>query len=154
MRKFIGLLLGAWLVALGAMHAVAAERSEAALDSRTSQIASELRCLVCQNETIADSQASLAADLRNEIKEMLKQGKSEQEIKDYMVQRYGDFVLYRPPVKSTTLFLWVGPLVFLVAGLIVVFIVVRKRPAAAVQLSEAEHEAAARLLEGSESKRT
>ena len=154
MRKFFGVLLGAWLLVFGAGHALAADRSEASLDYRTAQIAEELRCLVCQNQTIADSHADLAIDLKNQIKEMLRQGKTEDEIKAYMVQRYGDFVLYRPPVKSTTLFLWLGPVIFLLVALLVVFVVVRKRPAAAVQLSEAEHDAAARLLDGSESKRT
>jgi cytochrome c-type biogenesis protein CcmH len=154
MRKFLGVLLGAWLLAVGAPSLHGADRTEEALDYRTAQIANELRCLVCQNQTIADSHADLAVDLKNEIKRMLKEGKSEEEIKAYMVQRYGDFVLYRPPVKSTTLLLWAGPLVFLVVALVVVFLVVRKRPTAAVQLSEAEHDAAARLLEGSESKRT
>jgi cytochrome c-type biogenesis protein CcmH len=154
MRELMSVLLGGLLLWCGPMQAIAAERSEASLEYRTNEIASELRCLVCQNQSIADSHAGLAIDLKNEIRELLKQGKTEDEIKAYMVQRYGDFVLYKPPVKSSTLFLWLGPLVFLLAALLVVFFVVRKRPAAAVQLSETEHEAAARLLEGSESKRT
>lgn len=154
MRKSMVVLLGVWLLLFGSLCAQAADRTEEALDYRTAQIAGELRCLVCQNQTIADSHADLAVDLKNEIKKMLKEGKSEEEIKAYMVQRYGDFVLYKPPVKSTTLLLWAGPLVFLVVALVVVFLVVRKRPTAAVQLSQAEHDAAARLLEGSESKRT
>ena len=154
LREFVGILLGAWLLVACPLQSLAVERSEAALDVRTAEIASELRCLVCQNQTIADSHAGLAVDLKNEIKEMLRKGKTEEEIKAYMVERYGDFVLYRPPVKSSTLFLWVGPLVFLVAAFVVVLVVVRKRSAGAVQLSEAEHEAAARLLDPSESKRT
>ncbi|MTV37658.1 cytochrome c-type biogenesis protein [Duganella radicis] len=86
------------------------------LDKRAAALEEELRCLVCQNQTIADSHAGLAADLRREVREQLAQGKSEQEVLDFMVQRYGDFVLYRPPVKSTTWLLWFGPLLLLVAG--------------------------------------
>ena len=87
-----------------------------ALEQRVMQISNELRCLVCQNQTIADSHAELAIDLRNQVRDQLKQGKSEQEILDYMVQRYGDFVRYRPPVKLQTLVLWVGPFLLLAGG--------------------------------------
>src|SRR4051794_40030319 len=82
-----------------------------ALEARTMDLATKLRCLVCQNQTIADSQAGLAVDLRNEIREQLAKGKSERDIIDYMVARYGDFVLYNPPFKATTALLWLGPLV-------------------------------------------
>ena len=80
-----------------------------AIEARMVAIASELRCLVCQNQTIADSHADLAADLRREVRELLKQGKSDDEIRAYMTARYGDFVLYRPPLKATTAALWLGP---------------------------------------------
>ncbi|HEV2431235.1 MAG TPA: cytochrome c-type biogenesis protein, partial [Burkholderiales bacterium] len=83
------------------------------MDQRVSALANELRCLVCQNQTLADSNAPLAVDLRNQIREQLAAGKSEQEVTDFMVARYGDFVLYRPPLKATTVALWVGPFVFL-----------------------------------------
>jgi cytochrome c-type biogenesis protein CcmH len=79
-------------------------------------IATELRCLVCQNQTIADSHADLAVDLRQQIRELLKKGSTDQQVLSYMTDRYGDFVLYRPPVKTTTWFLWFGPGVLLVAG--------------------------------------
>jgi len=91
------------------------------------QIAVELRCLVCQNQTIADSNAPLALDLRGQVREMVKRGDSQQQIIDYMTARYGDFVLYRPPVKSTTALLWFGPFVLLVVGVVVFVLVLRRR---------------------------
>ena len=90
----------------------------------------ELRCLVCQNQNLADSNAELALDLREKTYEMVKSGKSEDEIIEYMVARYGDFVLYRPPVKSSTLFLWLGPLLFLAIAIIVATRFVRSRQSA------------------------
>jgi cytochrome c-type biogenesis protein CcmH len=90
-----------------------------ALESQVMEIAVKLRCLVCQNETIAGSHADLAIDLRNQIRDQLIQGKSDQEILAYMVQRYGDFVLYKPPVQSNTLFLWFGPIILLLIGITV-----------------------------------
>ena len=90
----------------------------------------ELRCLVCQNQNLADSNAELAQDLREKTYEMVKAGKSEAEIVEYMVARYGDFVLYRPPVKSSTLFLWIGPVLFLVIALTVATRFVRSRQSA------------------------
>ncbi len=88
---------------------------------------SELRCLVCQNQTIADSNADLAKDLRRQVYEMLQQGKNQQQIVDYMTQRYGDFVLYRPPLKSKTLILWIGPIVFVIIGLLVLLLMSRRK---------------------------
>jgi cytochrome c-type biogenesis protein CcmH len=90
----------------------------------------ELRCLVCQNQNLADSNAELAQDLRKKTYEMIIAGKSESEIVEYMVARYGDFVLYRPPVKSSTLFLWIGPLLFLAIAIIVATRFVRSRQSA------------------------
>jgi cytochrome c-type biogenesis protein CcmH len=92
----------------------------------------ELRCLVCQNQTIADSNADLAADLRRQVSEMLQQGKSEQEIIRFMTDRYGDFVLYKPPFEGKTSLLWIAPVVFLLMGLITVFFVIRRKKAAAL----------------------
>jgi cytochrome c-type biogenesis protein CcmH len=97
-----------------ALSAFAAD--DATLEKRAADLENELRCLVCQNQTIADSHAGLAEDLRREVREQLAQGKSEQEVLDFMVQRYGDFVLYRPPVRSTTWLLWFGPFLLLAAG--------------------------------------
>jgi cytochrome c-type biogenesis protein CcmH len=93
-----------------------AATADATLEKRAADLENELRCLVCQNQTIADSHAGLAEDLRREVREQLAQGKSEQEVLDFMVQRYGDFVLYRPPVRSSTWLLWFGPFLLLAAG--------------------------------------
>ncbi len=86
----------------------------------------ELRCLVCQNQNLADSNADLAKDLREEVFEMVESGKSQQEIIDFMVARYGDFVLYRPPLQANTTFLWVGPFLILAGGLIVAIVFIRR----------------------------
>jgi len=97
----------------------------------------ELRCLVCQNQTIADSNAELAGDLRRQVYEMLQQGKSKQEIIQFMTDRYGDFVLYKPPFQGKTSVLWIAPVVFLLLGLIMVFFVIRRKKAAANLHSQA-----------------
>ncbi len=120
-----------------------------ALEARVLHIAEELRCLVCQNETIAASNADLAVDLRQQIRTQLQQGRSEDQIREFMVQRYGDFVLYRPPVKGSTWALWAGPFVLLLvaAGALVATIRRRRREAAApAPLSAAEQERLRRLL--------
>ena len=116
-------LLAGWTQAKEA--APAAE--DPVLEARMLRIATELRCRVCQNQTIADSHAELAVDLRNQVKEMLKRGDSDQMIIDYMTARYGDFVLYRPPLKGTTLVLWFGPGLLLIGGLFTLFLVLRRR---------------------------
>ncbi len=113
--------------------AIGSEINEAALaadpvaEKRLQALSAELRCLVCQNQTIADSNAELAQDLRREVRAMIRDGKSDQQIIDFMVTRYGDFVLYRPPVKGITLLLWGGPVVLLVLGLIVLIRYQRRR---------------------------
>lgn len=99
----------------------------------------ELRCLVCQNQTIADSNAELAGDLRRQVYEMLQQGKTEQEIIRFMTDRYGDFVLYKPPFAGKTSLLWIAPVVFLFMGLMTIFFVIRrKRATAQVQVDALE----------------
>ncbi len=122
------LLIGAlcWPV-LGAAKEAAPAAEDPVLEARMVRIAGELRCLVCQNQTIADSQAGLAVDLRNQVRELIKRGDSDAQIVDYMTARYGDFVLYRPPLKSSTAFLWFGPLLMLLAGMAVLVVVVRRR---------------------------
>ncbi len=131
--------------AFGKEAAPAAE--DPAVEQRMTALTNELRCLVCQNQTIADSNAPLAIDLKNEVREKIKQGQSDSEIIDFMVARYGDFVLYRPPFKATTLVLWLGPLLLLATGLFVLFRrLARRRPAAETELSGAERERAAKLL--------
>jgi len=101
-------------------------------------IASELRCLVCQNQTVADSHAGLAEDLRREIRTQLEQGKSQAEIIDFMTARYGDFVLYRPPFKATTALLWLGPALLLLIALSTLVVVLRRRAALADSAFEPE----------------
>jgi len=98
-----------------------------AVEARLKALSTELRCLVCQNQTLSDSSAPLAEDLRREIRELIAKGMTDKEITEYLVARYGDFVRYRPPVKSQTLLLWVGPTVLLLAGLGGLWWVLRKR---------------------------
>jgi cytochrome c-type biogenesis protein CcmH len=106
-------------------------RPDAATEQRLKALAEELRCLVCQNQTIADSQAPLALDLRNQIRTQISQGRSDEEIRNYMVERYGDFVLYKPPLKATTVLLWVGPFALLAFGIGLLVVIARRRRSAA-----------------------
>ena len=141
----IALLLLGWGAACGGEAPPAAQ--DPALEKRVHALASELRCLVCQNQTIADSNAGLAVDLKNQVRERLRKGESEAQIIDFMVQRYGDFVLYRPPMKMTTILLWAGPLLLVLIGLIVLYRKVRSHAEAVEpQLTQADHERARRLL--------
>lgn len=140
------------LLAAVAMPGTASEAqpmaANVALEKRVLALAEELRCLVCQNQTIADSNAPLAIDLKNQVREKLAAGVSERDVLEFMVARYGDFVLYRPPVKATTMLLWFGPPLLLLAGLwLFVRTVLRRRAAAAVPLS-ADEQARARALLG------
>ena len=116
-------------IGVPAAHAQALDlaKPDPVVEARLKGLAEELRCLVCQNQTIADSNASLALDLRNQIRTMISQGASDAQIRDYMVQRYGDFVLYKPPFKATTALLWVGPFAVLAVGAMVFLVVVRRR---------------------------
>lgn len=121
-----------------------------AIFRREMQLAAQLRCLVCQNQSIAESNAPLALDLRTQIREQIAAGKTNDEIVDYMKARYGDFVLYRPPLQPTTALLWFGPvLLFVIAGAFAWHVVRRRRQAgtAAASLSEAERVRAAKLLD-------
>ena len=133
-----------WLLVLWLACAWA---QDSTLERRVINLAHELRCLVCQNQTIADSNAPLAVDLRNQIREQLAAGKSERDVVDFMVARYGDFVLYRPPLKASTVLLWTGPFVFLIAGFYFLFRFLRRRHVPEPRLSDAERARAAKLLE-------
>ncbi|MDJ0889898.1 MAG: cytochrome c-type biogenesis protein CcmH [Gammaproteobacteria bacterium] len=117
-------------------------------EARYKRLIAELRCLVCQNQNLADSNADLAKDLRNQTYTMIEAGKSDEEIVTFMVNRYGDFVLYRPPIKTTTFLLWFGPLILVVVAGMVLILQVRRRslnrPAA--QLSEQERQKLRTLL--------
>ena len=119
------------------------KNADAATEQRLKHLAEELRCLVCQNQTIADSNASLAVDLRSQIRSQISAGRSDGEIRDYMVQRYGDFVLYRPPFKASTAVLWLGPVILLVVGALVFGVLLRRRRA----LPAAEQPSAKRRAE-------
>ncbi|MEK6210238.1 MAG: cytochrome c-type biogenesis protein [Pseudomonadota bacterium] len=114
-----------------AMPAYANEAAPAAddpaLEQRVMRLTAELRCLVCQNQSLADSHADLAIDLRNQVRSQMQAGKSDAEIREFMVARYGDFVLYRPPLKSTTALLWAGPFVLLAAGGLALGFYLRRR---------------------------
>jgi cytochrome c-type biogenesis protein CcmH len=101
--------------------------SDPALEARMLAITGELRCLVCQNQTIADSHADLAVDLRQEVREMLKRGQTDEQIRHYMTDRYGDFILYRPPLKATTAVLWLGPALLLAIALAALAVVLARR---------------------------
>jgi cytochrome c-type biogenesis protein CcmH len=146
---------------LGSTAATASSTTEAAIaadpvaEKRLQHLSEELRCLVCQNQNIADSNAELAQDLRREIRGMIQAGKSDKEIIDFMVVRYGDFVLYRPPVKGITLLLWGGPLVLLLLGLFVLQRYLRQRARRMADdrpLSAAEAGRAEALLKEGETK--
>ena len=115
------LLVVAWLLAATLAFA------DDALDARLKLLERQLRCLVCQNETLAESAAPLAEDLRKEVRELAVAGKSDDDIRAYLVARYGDFVLYKPPMKPVTWLLWFGPFVLLFGGLIAWLFVLRRR---------------------------
>lgn len=148
----------AWLVVLVALlaagpRAMAAEAVPTEQDPETNAravaLSQQLRCLVCQNQTIADSNAELAVDLRRQVREQIAAGRTDREILDYMTQRYSDFVLYRPPFKPTTFLLWAGPILLLVAATLVLVRLVRSRPSGAQPaLTDKEHARASRLLDG------
>ncbi len=133
MRK--ALLLTAWLLALGLSDQSLASAIEPlpfrsdVEEIRFKALAEEIRCTVCQNQSLADSDAPLAQDLRQELFVMIQDGRTDQEIRNFMVERYGDFVLYRPPLASHTLLLWGGPILLLLIGLLGSVIIIRQRRA-------------------------
>lgn len=144
-------LLVAWLLAAVVNSAVAVEAANLAadpvLEARVMKVAEELRCLVCQNETIAASHADLAVDLRKQIRTKLSEGQSEQQIIDFMVERYGDFVRYRPALNASTALLWIGPFALLLAAAIVLTRAIRGRQRQTPELSPADADRARRLLD-------
>ena len=126
MRTIFALLL-AFLTSLAVAKEAAPMAEDEVVEKRMVAISDEMRCLVCQNESLSGSRADLAQDLRREIRSMIKAGKTDQEIKDFMVSRYGDFVLYRPPIKTTTYLLWFGPFLLLVIAIGALFNYLRRR---------------------------
>ena len=121
-------------------------KEDPVLEKRVRDVAHELRCLVCQNQTLADSNAELAVDLRNSIREQLERGASERDVLEFMVARYGDFVLYRPPLKASTIALWAGPFALLGIGAFLLGRRMRRKRPEAEPLSEAERARVAALL--------
>jgi cytochrome c-type biogenesis protein CcmH len=144
--------LFALMLALSAAGSHAKEATPASadpvLEKRVLKLSEELRCLVCQNQTIADSHSELANDLRQQVREQLAAGKSDQEVIDYMVARYGDFVRYRPPLNPATLLLWFGPLLLLISGGGVLYynLAKRRKLMADQPLDETDHQRVAELL--------
>ncbi len=130
-------------------HPAPSTYEDPALEARVLAIAEELRCLVCQNETIAASHADLAVDLRKQIRNKLREGQSQQQILDFMAERYGDFVLYRPRLTAGTLILWAGPFVLLVVAAVALALNIRRRRQALAprELSPAEAARARALLD-------
>jgi len=126
-RWLIVLFLTFATFAVQAREAVPLVAQDEATEKRLETISSELRCLVCQNESLAGSQAELAQDLRKEIRGMIRSGKSDSEIMEFMVARYGDFVRYRPPLKASTLLLWFGPALLFIVALVALFLTLRRR---------------------------
>ncbi|MBS1227110.1 MAG: cytochrome c biosis protein [Proteobacteria bacterium] len=141
------------LLALASMTLHAREAAplaqDEAVEQRLVEISSELRCLVCQNESLSGSHAELANDLRREIRTLIRDGKSDSEIMDFMVSRYGDFVRYRPPLKASTWLLWFGPALLLIGGIAALLIYLRRRNTAIDDspLSADEQQHADRLLD-------
>ena len=148
MRPWLVIVMALLLAAPVAAKEAAPLAADEAVEKRLVTIAEDLRCLVCQNESLAGSHAELAEDLRREVRSLLLEGKTDQEVKDFLVSRYGDFVLYEPPVKPTTWLLWAGPFLFLVMGVgaLIVYLRRRSKRIAPEVLSEEEKQRAAALL--------
>jgi cytochrome c-type biogenesis protein CcmH len=140
------------LSVLAAAKEAAPAADDPVLEQRVMRLAQELRCLVCQNESLADSHADLATDLRNQIRDQMKAGRSDQQIKAWLTQRYGDFVLYRTPVKAATVVLWFGPFVLLLGGLggLLFYLSRRRERVARPGLTSEEQAQAQSLLQAAE----
>lgn len=152
-RLFAWLLLALCVATAGAKEA-APLAEDPVVEQRLVAISEEMRCLVCQNESLSASRSDLAQDLRRELRTLIRQGKSDAEIREFMVSRYGDFVLYRPRVKPETLLLWAGPFVLMGVAVIVLLVYLRRRNRAVTQgqteLTEEETRRAKALLEESD----
>jgi cytochrome c-type biogenesis protein CcmH len=122
------LVLASHIVLSGVAAQSRPEDADAELEKRVNAFSQEMRCLVCQNETLADSRADLAADLRREIREQMRAGKTDEQIKAFLTERYGDFILYRPPLKPSTYPLWFGPFVLLAGGLFALYRSLKRWP--------------------------
>jgi cytochrome c-type biogenesis protein CcmH/NrfF len=154
MRVF-ALLLLLMVCAQGFAREAPSAADDPALERRVVKLTSDLRCLVCQNQSLADSHADLAIDLKNQVREQMRAGRSDAEIRDYMVARYGDFVLYDPPFKLSTALLWIGPFGFLLLGLaaLAAYLRSRRRRLPFRDMTPAEHARADALLRGKQAGR-
>jgi cytochrome c-type biogenesis protein CcmH len=152
-KQFItGLVLACWVV-IAQASIYAFDFDDPHKEARFKRLSEELRCLVCQNQTIADSNAGLALDLRKELYRMVQADASDEEIKNFMVSRYGDFVLYKPPVKATTYLLWFGPFLLAIFGLVILIRMIRKVGQQSTQtLSAEDHQRVQALLADKEEK--
>ena len=159
MKRVLALLAMLWIALLWVTPALAqeAQLADPALEQRARDLSREIRCVVCQSQSVADSDADIAQELRVLIREQIAAGKSDQEIRDYLVARYGDFVLFDPPFKGSTYVLWIGPFAILVLAAIGVAVFFRRRalePARARELSVDEHSRVVRLLQDGPEDRT
>jgi cytochrome c-type biogenesis protein CcmH len=153
MKRFLSALCAALIMLASGGAGLAKDavpNTDPAAEPRVKRLAEELRCLVCQNQSLADSNADLAVDLRQQIREQMNAGKSDAQIREFMVQRYGDFVLYRPPFNATTAVLWLGPFILLVAGVLALFAYLarRRRKAVDTALTDEQRARAEALLAG------
>lgn len=145
-RPLVALLCGLLLALLPVLHVQAQsigpdmplQFNDAAEEQRFHDLAAQLRCVMCQNQSLADSNAQIARDLRHEVLDLMRQGKSDREIKDFLVARYGEFVLYKPDFDARTWLLWLGPGILLVIGAVVLVWVVRKRARTPVPVDDAQ----------------
>ena len=146
LRSACAALLFAFVAAVPGKEAVPVA-ADPAIEQRAMRLAEELRCLVCQNQSLADSHAELALDLKQQIREQVKAGRTDEQVVGFMVERYGDFVLYRPPFKASTVVLWVGPFLLLAASVAGLFVYLgRRRSAPAPEALSAEQQARAEAL--------
>lgn len=146
------LLLIATVLLCSARAEVPAEFDDPQRQQRYQSLLKEIRCLVCQNQSLADSNAELAQDLRNEVHRMVAEDESNQVIIDYLVARYGDFVLYRPPLKATTLLLWFGPFVLLLAALVAIYRFVKSARVEEISITDEDKARLAHLMNDTDKK--
>jgi cytochrome c-type biogenesis protein CcmH len=148
MKRILALLLFAFTLGTAAAKEAAPMAEDPVVEQRLVAISDEMRCLVCQNESLSGSRAELAIDLRRELRTLIRAGKSDEQIREFMVSRYGDFVLYRPRVKPETWLLWAGPFILMISAVIVLVVYLRRRNRAIgnLQLSDEEKQRADALL--------
>jgi cytochrome c-type biogenesis protein CcmH len=148
MKSFFLVIASIFVLQISYANDAAPLADDPVTEQRLISISEEMRCLVCQNESLAGSRSDLANDLRREIRALIKEGKSDEQIRNFMVERYGDFVLYRPPVKPITWLLWIGPFVILLIGVGFLFSYLRRRNAnvAAKELTAEENQKIDALL--------